>query len=149
MRYWVRGVLGLALLAAAVIAFEYALWELMHTGTCASGGPYVPARECPDGTLGKALLIPSSFVTGVIGVIVYATRGERPGAAPARIGAGGIVAAWVALVVLTAALAVTAGFTSDGPDSGAAQWTGILLAVIFVGLGVVLPAGLWRAGRRH
>jgi len=54
-RYWIRAVLGLALFLASLTAFEYALWSLIETGTCASGGPYVTARPCPEGTFEKAL----------------------------------------------------------------------------------------------
>ena len=75
MSYWVKAVLGLALLLAGLAAFEYALWELMNTGTCASGGPYVSARECPDDTFWHILAITLAPFVGPTGALLLAFRG--------------------------------------------------------------------------
>ena len=47
MSYWVKAVVGFGLLVGGIAAFLYSLYELMKTGTCSSGGPYVIAVECP------------------------------------------------------------------------------------------------------
>jgi hypothetical protein len=53
----------IAVLLAAVVAFEVAFFNLAQTGTCASGGPYVIGDECPSGTGGwVALMIVSALL---------------------------------------------------------------------------------------
>src|SRR5215211_3602271 len=131
MRYWVRAVLGLALFLGGLAAFEYALYELMNIGTCASGGPYVSARECPEGTFEKALLLPGGFIVGGIGIVVFALRGRRPGASDDGWRASATVLGWSSLFIGTGVVALVAGLGSDAPDAGAAKWTGIFLAVVF------------------
>ena len=49
MRYLVRTFLGMTLFAFCWVAVGYGIFQLLQVGTCASGGPYVSARECPDG----------------------------------------------------------------------------------------------------
>ena len=48
MSWLTRGALGLALMVAGLAGFLLALYELLKTGTCASGGPYVSAHQCPS-----------------------------------------------------------------------------------------------------
>ena len=148
MRYWVRSVLGLGLFIAAFVTFEYAVYELMQTGTCASGGPYVSARECPDGTFAKGLLIPVTFIAGAVGLLVFALRGDRPGRLRSRGGGGGVLLVWTGLFVVTGVVALVAGFTSADPDAGTARWTGVFLAVLFGAIGL-LPVALMGVGRRR
>ncbi len=51
MSYFLRTVFGLGLLlAGATVCLAYDVYQLLQIGTCATGGPYVSARECPDGT---------------------------------------------------------------------------------------------------
>src|SRR3954462_5893852 len=88
MSYWVRAILGLALLAAGLGGFLYGLYELMNIGTCASGGPYVSARPCPEGTEAKALLLPGGLILGMVGGIVFALRGGPLGGGGGGAGAG-------------------------------------------------------------
>ena len=49
MRYVIRTLLGMGLFAFCWVAIGYGIFQLLQVGTCASGGPYVSARECPDG----------------------------------------------------------------------------------------------------
>lgn len=49
MSYWIKLALGAALFLGAVVLFNVELHNLLQTGTCASGGPYVSARPCPPG----------------------------------------------------------------------------------------------------
>jgi hypothetical protein len=76
-----RGALGLALMIGGVAAFVFALYQLVKTGTCASGGPYVSARPCPSSTpyyIGA--LIGGVFVF-IAGGALFASRG-RPATDP-------------------------------------------------------------------
>jgi hypothetical protein len=76
-----RGAVGLALMAVGVAGIAIGLLELIQTGTCASGGPYVSARPCPAGIgLDVAALIGGVLVF-LIGGALFATRG-RPATDP-------------------------------------------------------------------
>jgi hypothetical protein len=46
------------------------LAHLMDTGTCASGGPYVSANPCPDGTGMRILLLVAAIFVYVIALLV-------------------------------------------------------------------------------
>ena len=80
-----RGAIGLALMLAGAAAFGLALYELMKTGTCASGGPYVSRRPCPSDTgMWVGVLVAGLFVF-LGGGGLFATRGRRatePGLPP-------------------------------------------------------------------
>jgi hypothetical protein len=76
-----RGAVGFALMAVGLAAFGFGLWQLVKTGSCASGGPYVSARPCPAGTgLHIGALIAGIFVF-LAGGALFATRG-RPSTEP-------------------------------------------------------------------
>jgi hypothetical protein len=68
-----------AVLLAALGAMAYGIVGLTETGTCASGGPYVSARECPDGTGTTVLLVSAGAVVYTIGVIIAAYRSFATG----------------------------------------------------------------------
>jgi uncharacterized membrane protein len=81
MGWLTRGALGLLLMLGGVAGFVFGLYELVKTGTCASGGPYVSARQCPASTpyyIGG--LIAGVFVF-LAGGALFATRG-RPATDP-------------------------------------------------------------------
>ena len=72
-------------MVAGAAAFGFALYELLKTGTCASGGPYVVARECPSGTGLRAGLLVAGLLVFLVGAALFATRGRRatePGLPP-------------------------------------------------------------------
>lgn len=79
VRYFVRTVIGLGLEVAGVVAMSYTVFQLLQVGTCASGGPYVTARECPSGVEWLGLLIPGSLFVMLFGGGLYASRGKAPG----------------------------------------------------------------------
>ena len=87
MEWLGKGAVGLALMVAGVAGFAFCLYQLVKTGTCASGGPYVSARPCPAGT--------GAYIVGVIGGVfafllggaIFATRGRHatdPGLPPPK-----------------------------------------------------------------
>ena len=149
MSYWVRAGLGLALFLAGLAAFEYGLWELMNTGTCASGGPYVSARPCPEGTAEKALLLPGGFILGTVGILIYAIRGRRPGAPDDARRVSAWLVGWSPLFIVTGVVALVAGLQAEGAGASTSQWTGIFLAALFIPMGLVPVIGalLWRPAR--
>lgn len=66
-------------LLAALGAMAYGIVGLLETGTCASGGPYVSARPCPDGTGAKmAYTMAGSFVF-ILGTIAASFRSFSAG----------------------------------------------------------------------
>ena len=87
MEWLGKGAVGLGLMIVGVGGFAFCLYELVKTGTCASGGPYVSARPCPSST--------GAYIVGVIGGVfvfllggaIFATRGRNatdPGLPPPR-----------------------------------------------------------------
>jgi hypothetical protein len=147
MSYWVKAILGLALLAAGLGGFLYGLYELMNIGTCSSGGPYVSARPCPEGTAAKALLLPGGLILAAVGVIVFALRGRRPGAAEDSWRASGWLVGWAPLFIGTGVVALAAGLGADGPDAGTTKFVGIFLAAMFIPMGLVPVFGALAIGR--
>jgi hypothetical protein len=87
MSWLTKGTLGLALMIGGVAGFLFALYELVKTGTCASGGPYVSARACPSSTpyyIGALLVAVTAFLAGGA---LFASRGRpatEPGLPPAK-----------------------------------------------------------------
>ena len=83
MRYLVLTFLGMALFAFCWVAVGYGIYQMLQIGTCASGGPYVSARQCPDGT--EAIVF--ALIGGILGLFVaagiYIGRGKPPGSARA------------------------------------------------------------------
>ena len=86
MGYGTRIAIGLALMVGGVAGLAYCIVELASIGTCASGGPYVSARECPAGIEWYIGGIFASVIGFLVGVGVFASRGGRktdPGLPPA------------------------------------------------------------------
>ena len=141
MRYFLKTVIGLGLLVAAIVAISYSVYQLLQIGTCASGGPYVSARQCPTGTERLGLAIPLAVFTMLAGVGLYATRGAAPGSS--RKGDAGY-----ALAVLWAGLFLGIAFACFwgvwGPDANpgpGGKTGGLIVGFLFVPLGLlgVLP----------
>src|SRR5215208_534702 len=63
----IMGALGLLLGLGSLVAFDWALYEIVQTGTCASGGPYVSARPCPEGTALRIAVLTCAIPVGLIG----------------------------------------------------------------------------------
>jgi hypothetical protein len=73
-----KGALGLLLMVVGVAGFLFALYQLAKTGTCASGGRYVSARECPSDTPYYVGGLIAGIVAFLVGGAVFATRGRLP-----------------------------------------------------------------------
>lgn len=72
----VKKVIGWAIVVGSVAAFGLGLYNLIHTGTCASGGPYVSARECPSDTGWWIGAVTISTFTALIGWALIAWSGD-------------------------------------------------------------------------
>jgi len=82
-----KGVAGMALMVAGVAGFAFALYQLVKTGTCASGGPYVSARECPSSTPYYIGALFVGIVAFLAGGWLFAIRGRAatdPGLPPPK-----------------------------------------------------------------
>lgn len=142
MSYWVKSVVGAAIFLAALALFNVELLKLFDTGTCASGGPYVSARPCPDGTTTNVLLLMGSILGGLIGAFIFAARGARPGDPNQGKGAGlttGMLC-WALFFSVTGAVSVYYGVTADDPGPGA-QTAAFIVGGTFLLMG--LPVLVW------
>jgi hypothetical protein len=137
VRYVIRTAVGMGLFAFCWVATAYGIFQLLQVGTCASGGPYVPARECPDGI--ERLLF--SLMGGVVGLFVaafiYAGRGAPPGSERKPQNGGLVVWFWTGLFW---SLAVGCFLGVWGPEAnpGPGGKTGGLIVAF---MGVVMGAG--------
>lgn len=144
MRYWVLAFLGLAVCGASIVAIDWGMYNLMRTGTCASGGPYVSARPCPPGTgLHVASLVGGVFA-GLFGIALFAARGRSKERRESRYGLG--LAMW-SLLFCTLALAGLYAALGPAATEDASKGTAIFLAALFIPMGLApLPFGF--AGKR-
>ena len=91
-----RTLIGLALIAVSTIAICWAIYNLVRIGTCASGGPYVIANQCPPGTGTKVFALVGGIFGLLIGAAVSPLRGSAGvawGLGFTMIGVGALVAA--------------------------------------------------------
>ena len=73
------------LMIGGVAGFVFCLYELAKTGTCASGGPYVSARQCPSSTPYYIVGLIGGIFVFLAGGALFATRGRHatdPGLPP-------------------------------------------------------------------
>jgi hypothetical protein len=68
-----------AILLAALAAMAYGIVGLTEVGTCASGGPYVSTRECPDGTGTTTVLVAAGATVYCLATIAAAFRSFAAG----------------------------------------------------------------------
>jgi hypothetical protein len=79
VRYVARTLIGLGLFAFCWAVIAYAIFQLLSTGTCASGGPYVVARECPAGIERVMLSLSGAIILLFVAAVIYGGRGRAPG----------------------------------------------------------------------
>ena len=97
MKYVIRTFIAMALFAFCWVTMGYGIFQMLSVGTCASGGPYEVARECPDGI--EAVVF--ALVGGTFGLFIaagiYLSRGKPPGGAPPPDNGGIVVWFWTGL----------------------------------------------------
>lgn len=145
-----RAVIGYLVGVAGLAGSLTALWLSMRAvmaigGACASGGPYVPAVECPDIVIAFTPL--SIFGLFIFGGLAFWT-GTSLGA-----GWAGIVGlAWPALFLSLGWNFLEFGLNPPGLE-GEVAWGWLICAVVFLLMGgVPLAIGVWgireSAGKR-
>lgn len=135
MRGAVRTLIGMAMIAAGVLLAAWALYELIRIGTCASGGPYVSARECPPGTGTKIFGLLGGIFLTLIGAVVV------PGAAIAGV-------AWGLGFTMLGGAFLVAGFGPAAPEDDEIRWVGAFVGGLFVLMGLPGLFAILAAGRR-
>lgn len=114
-----RSLLGLLMVGVSLVLSTWALYHLIRTGSCGSGGAVVYTRACPSGT-GLRIL-------GLMAAIFLALGG----AAVARSAAVGVL--WFGMFFTLAGLAAL--LVGIGPASPpGSQGTGIFLGILFTGI---------------
>lgn len=146
IRYWSVSLLGMVISLVSLLVMSWAIYHLVRTGTCASGGPYVSARQCPSGTGGQILGLTTSIFGLLIGGAVYAARGGR--GVGGTIGMGVIL--WSLLFISLAVSTFVAAFGPANNDAPGAKTAAIILMVVFLPMGILplLGAVGFGAGRR-
>jgi hypothetical protein len=140
----IAGALGLLLGLGSLVAFDWALYEIVQTGTCASGGPYVSARPCPEGTGLRIAALGGALPLGLIGCgLLSASRSRNWRAATAV-----WVVAWALLFLSSAVVALVAVYASDDPVVEGGRLGVTIMAAVFVPMGLV-PLALLALGRRR
>lgn len=140
MRYAVRTFVGLGLIALTATSCSYAVSELLQIGTCASGGPYVSARPCPDGVERLILVFFPAVLLMIAGAAIYNRRGTPPGSDREAQGNGFLIL-WVGLF-LGIALGCFWGVWGPDADPGpGGELGGLIVGFLFVpmGLGGLVP----------
>ena len=83
-----KGAIGFTLMIVGVAAFGFGLYQLVKTGTCGSGGPYVYAvKACPSSTGAYVGSLIGGVFVFLIGGAIFASRGRTatdPGLPPAK-----------------------------------------------------------------
>jgi hypothetical protein len=130
---------ALLLAGAALVAFNWALYHLIRTGTCASGGAYVSARACPKGTGGHILALMGGIFGGLIAVGIWAA--SRP---LDRRGPGLGMVMWILGFALSGAVAILAAVGPANAGRADSKLGGIIVGAIFIPMGL---AGLFAIGR--
>jgi hypothetical protein len=139
VKYFVRTVIGLGLMFLCATVMAYALYQLLQVGTCASGGPYVSARECPAGT-GRLVIAFFPAVLGLIaGAVVYGGRGDPPGSEGGGRRVNAIILLWI---LIFCGLSFASFWGVWGPDANpgpGGELGGLIVAFLFavMGLGAV------------
>jgi hypothetical protein len=131
-------VLGLG----SLVAFDWALYEIVQTGTCASGGPYVSARSCPEGTGLRIAVLTCAIPVGLVGCALLSAsrRGNWRAAVDVWL------VAWALLFVSSGIVALVAVYGSDDPVVEGARLGVTIMAAVFIPMGLV-PLGLLVLGR--
>jgi len=143
LRYWTVSLLGMAICLASLLFMTWALYHLVRTGTCASGGPYVSARPCPAGTGAKIFGLILSIFALLIGGAVYAARGR--GGAAGTVGMG--VVLWSLLFISLAVATFVAAYGPANNDDPGAKTAAIVLMIVFLPMGLLPLIGAVGFGR--
>jgi hypothetical protein len=142
MGYLIKAPLGLGLFFGGIVLFNVKLVSLLETGTCASGNtPYQISQPCPSGTGTDILLLTAGIFAGLIGVGIFAFRGDPPwdrDGGGRRFGSFSFgVFAWGLFFAATGATSLIASLTNQAiQDSSGGKLGGIIVGATFLVMGV-------------
>jgi hypothetical protein len=134
---------GLAIAGASIVGIDWAIYHLVRTGTCASGGPYVSARPCPPGTGGQIVALVGGIFGGMLGGALYAARGRR--GRPSAVGIGTVL--WMLLFLTIAASTALGAYGPANTGDAGARTAAIVIGAIFVPMGLAPLAAARLTGR--
>jgi Short C-terminal domain len=142
MGYLIKAPLGLGMFFGGLILANVKLISLLETGTCASGNtPYQIAQPCPSGTGTDILILMGSIFATIIGIGLFAYRGDPPWDKNRPINLDSDFSfpafAWGIAFSGTGAVSLIAAFTNEAVKHNA----GSKLGALIVG-GVFLVMGL-------
>ncbi len=146
--YLLRALGGVLMAAASVVIASVTIYHLVRIGSCATGGPYLSARPCPEG-VGRHMLamIGSIFVLAPASVIVFGLRTKGMIGLPTVGGLIGLL--WTFGWIAMGSAAWVAGHGPGAPVDGGEGSTAV--AITFWGIGGVslalLVGGLILGGR--
>jgi hypothetical protein len=132
-KYWRRVVIGLGLAGASIVAFDWGLYHLVRTGSCGSspeGGIVGP--PCPPETVLYIFALIGGVFAALIGIGIWAARGQ--GGRPGRLGIGTTM--WFLAFVSIGGAIWLAAFGPAATASGGAEVAAVILAIVFVPLGL-------------
>jgi hypothetical protein len=139
MRPTLRGALSLGLGFGGIILFGIALSRVLDTGSCASGGPYVSVRPCPDGTGLLFVLLAGGLIVWMAGLVLSKGGLAQPGTGQI-LWTAGFAGGGVALLLKTLTQ------ESLGPD---AKLGALIVAAVFIPMGLAVGiTGLVQLSRR-
>jgi hypothetical protein len=116
-----RAIPSLVVGLAGVVVLTIGLLQLMKIGTCASGGPFVSARQCPSGTGEYVGLMVGGILASVVGMIGGGFSG-----------AGLLI--WALLFAGSGTAMLVSALTAHGLSSGAKS-AGYIVGGVFIPIG--------------
>jgi hypothetical protein len=144
--YWRRVAIGLVICGASVVAFAWGLYHLIRTGNCGTDeNGFSVGPPCPPETAGHILAIIGAVFVSLAGMAIYGARGQ--GARPSRVGLGAIM--WFLLFAGVSAAILLATFGPAASTGTGGQVTAVVLAAIFIPMGLVPIPFLLRSGSKR
>jgi hypothetical protein len=147
VRYILCALIGIGLAVVSIALVAGGVHTLVQTGTCASGGPYVIANECPEGTATEILSLMGGIFGIIIGIAIFAARGTPGLGGPTLPGTGGGTVGLTGAAIGMTFLAVAAAtwYAANGPngvvpDGGETFIT--VMTVVFGVIGLLAIAGV-------
>jgi hypothetical protein len=138
MTITVRSVVSLVVGLAGVATMAWAVNTVLNIGTCASGGAYAIARQCPsgNGTLGFFLI--GGFVAFMAGLMVSVNGFKRPGT-------GQVI--WCALFLVGGTALLIKALTAPH-EAADARLACYIMSAVFIPIGLPVAVGPFIAACR-
>jgi peptidoglycan/LPS O-acetylase OafA/YrhL len=137
VKYVSRTLIAMTLFAFCWVAAGYGVNQMLGIGTCASGGPYVSARQCPDGTEAVMFALMGGIVLLFVAGGIYMTRGNPPGGAPPANNSGIVIWFWTGLFWSLAAGCFLGVWGPDANPGPGGETGGLIVGF----MGLVMGAG--------